>query len=44
MVYQASRGQLDDDEQEHRSEEGIVRLKEITGPYVPGMVAQESGP
>ena len=43
-VNEASRAQLDDDEQEYASEEDVIGLKEITGPDLPGMVAEEGCP
>ena len=43
-VHQSSRAQLDDDEHEQRSEEQVIRLEEIAGPYLTGMVSQKGGP
>jgi hypothetical protein len=43
-VHQASRTQLNDDKHEHRLEEQIVCLEEITGPNSSGMVPQKGGP
>ena len=35
---------MDDDEDEQRAKQHIEGLEEITGPYVAGVVVEESGP
>jgi hypothetical protein len=40
----AARAQLDNDEDEHCAEEDVVRLQEVTGPNLTGVVAQKRRP
>ena len=40
---QAARAQLDDNEDEQGTEEDVIRLKEVAGLYLAGVVAQKGG-